>query len=98
MEAAGKDLRLLGHSVKIPAFDDFPDKNVLEVNEYNRGFIEWADEVHVFWDQRSVGTLFDLGMCFALRKPIKIKFLNHKTYVDFMKQYEASFGETCCVF
>jgi hypothetical protein len=62
--------------------------NELEVCSYNRSKIEWADQIHVFWDARSIGTIFDLGMSFAFRKPIQIIYLNKKTFTNFLEQYE----------
>jgi hypothetical protein len=44
--------------------------------------------VHIFWDQRSVGTIFDLGACIALGKKIKIMFMNWKTFANVMRWYE----------
>jgi nucleoside 2-deoxyribosyltransferase len=38
----------------------------------NRQAIEKCDEVHIFWDAQSKGSLFDLGMAFALKKKIVI--------------------------
>lgn len=80
------------NEVRMPAFDNFQNMNELEVNTFNRDEIEWADEVHVLWDARSSGTIFDLGMCFALRKSIKIIYLNTKTFPNFLKQYADSFS------
>ena len=34
--------------------------------------IELADEIHVFWNGKSKGSMFDLGMAFALGKKIKL--------------------------
>jgi len=36
----------------------------------NRAAIEKADRVFIVWDGESTGSLFDLGMAFALRKPL----------------------------
>lgn len=36
-----------------------------------KGIID-ADEVHIFYDPKSTGSLFDLGMTFALKKPLRI--------------------------
>jgi nucleoside 2-deoxyribosyltransferase len=82
------DLESQGHEVKIPAFDDHKDLDDLGVCEYNRSLIEWADEVHMIWDRRSTGTIFDFGMTFALRKPFKIEYLEPKTFENVMKKYE----------
>lgn len=83
-----QEMETLGHRVRIPAFDGKPDLDEMGVCEYNRRVIEWADEVHVIWDNRSVGTIFDFGMVFALRKPLKIIYLETKTFGNLMRKYE----------
>ncbi len=40
----------MGHEVAIPALDEHPVFNELELCEYNRLLIEEADEIHVIWD------------------------------------------------
>ncbi len=79
-----------GHEVFIPAFDSHPDLDDLGVCKFNRGLIEKADEIHMFWDQRSSGTVFDFGMVFALRKPFKIIYMEEKTFRGVMEKYSAS--------
>lgn len=81
-------LRAKGKEVILPAFDDHPELDELGICEYNRGLIERADEVHIIWDQRSMGTLFDFGQAFALHKKIKIIYLEPKTFGGVMKRYE----------
>ena len=83
-------LELQGHEVRIPAFDDHPDLDELGVCQFNRECIQWADEIHVIWDQRSTGTIFDFGMCFALQKPIKIIYMEPKTFKGVFEKYESS--------
>ena len=82
-----------GHEVKIPAFDLHPEFNELQILEYNLGVIAWADRVDIFWDQRSFGTVFDFGMTFALGKPIKVVYLESKTFKNAMMQYEEKHKE-----
>jgi len=82
-----------GHYVTLPAFDDHPELDELGVCEFNRKMIEGADEVHMFWNQRSVGTLFDFGMVFALRKKLKIIYLEPKTFIGVMKKYCERFND-----
>ncbi len=82
-----KSLIQEGNEVSLPAFDNFEGMNELQVCTYNRSKIEWADEIHVIWDARSYGTIFDLGMCFALRKKVKIIYTNTKTFPNFLHQY-----------
>jgi nucleoside 2-deoxyribosyltransferase len=88
MREHAEKLYVVGDEVRTPAFD-CSQLNELGLIAYNRELIEWADEVHIFYDNRSSGTIFDFGMCFALRKPIKIIFLQPKTFANAMRQYEA---------
>ena len=92
MLAHKNNLESGGHKVNIPAFDNKPDLDELGVCEYNRRLIEESDEVHMFWDQRSVGTVFDFGMVFALRKPFKIIYMEKKTFRGVMEKYAANNG------
>lgn len=88
------ELEANGHTVSLPAFDDFDGMNELQICGYNRDKIQWADEIHVIWDQRSIGTIFDLGMAFALQKPVRIVYLNAKTFPNFLSQYAIRDGAT----
>ena len=91
MEAHRAFMLLSGHFALMPVLDDItaemPEAE-FEINSRNRHMIEWADEVHLFWNQRTLGTLVDLGMAFALRKPIKVMYLEQKTLANFILQYE----------
>lgn len=81
-----------GHEVRVPAFDAH-ELNELQIIAHNRSLIEWADEVYIFWDGRSTGSVFDFGMVFALRKPFHIGYLEPKTLANAMKQYEELWQE-----
>jgi hypothetical protein len=64
-------LESLGHQVYWPTRDtDQIDPAGLRICKDNRGGIEAADEVHVIWDGQSQGSIFDLGIAFAMRKKI----------------------------
>lgn len=88
MLSHAKELIVKGHEVKMPAFDNDPDLDELEICEHNLALIGWADRVDILWDQRSFGTIFDFGMAFALRKPIKRVYIEPKTFGGIMKKYE----------
>ena len=90
-----QELLLEDCEVRLPIFDDHPLLNELEICECNLNMIEWADEVHLIWDQRSVGVIFDFGMVFALRKRLKIIYLEPKTISGVMKRYEEKMGNGC---
>ena len=81
-------MELQGHEVRIPALDDKPELNEVGICDYNLVNILWADRVDIFWDKRSMGTIFDFGMAFALGKPIKRVFMEPKTFMKVMEQYE----------
>ena len=80
-------LKKNGYEVRVPAFDDHPELDELGVCKYNRSAIEWAYELHIIWDQRSPGTIFDFGMAFALRKPNRVIYLEPKTLAGVMIKY-----------
>lgn len=62
-----------GHQVYYPPKDTPQDDLIgLVICSHNREAIRKADEVHVAWDGASTGCLFDLGMSFALGKPIHL--------------------------
>ena len=88
IEAHAEKLRAEGKEVLIPAFDDRTELDELGVCEHNRELVEKADEIHILWDQRSTGTVFDFGMAFALRKKIRIVYMEPKTFAGVMKKYE----------
>ena len=89
------ELESQGCEVEMPTFDDQPKLNELEVSERNLEMIRWADEVHLIWDQRSAGAVFDFGMVFALRKRLKIVYLEPKTVIGIMRRYEEKMSNGC---
>ena len=82
-----KELEKMGVTVFLPAFDSRPDLDSLGICEHNKALIEKADAVHIFWDQRSMGTVFDFGMCFALGIPVKLIYMETKTFKKVMEGY-----------
>ena len=80
------DLFEQGHDVRLPFFDDC-EHDALSLCECNRALIEWADEIHVYWDNRSVGFIFDMGMIFMARKPIVIEYIESKTLEQVIRGY-----------
>jgi len=89
MKNHAKKLREEGNRVRMPAFDNLKGCDELQVCECNLKNIKWADEVHIIWDCRSTGTIFDFGMIFALHKPVKLLYLEKKTFRGLMEKYEA---------
>jgi nucleoside 2-deoxyribosyltransferase len=61
-----------GYSVHLP----FRDTNQCDLTggwnicNQNKKAMQDADEVHIYWNPNSTGSLFDLGMAFMADKPI----------------------------
>ncbi|MHC5062226.1 MAG: hypothetical protein ACYTFK_14310 [Planctomycetota bacterium] len=66
LEAYTDILEDAGHKVHLPHRNTKQDGNGMEINMENGAAIVNADEVHVFWDNTSSGSHFDLGMTFML--------------------------------
>ena len=68
-----ENLKGQGYSVYWPYTDTNQDDPIgTRICADNRAGIESADEVHIWWRDDSMGSLFDLGMAWALRKPLLI--------------------------
>jgi hypothetical protein len=59
-----------GNKVYYPARDTNQDDDPIDICESNYKAIALADEVHVFYNDKSLGSHFDLGIAFALHKRI----------------------------
>ena len=54
-----------GHKVHWPPRDTNQDDPIgLRICTDNAAAIIWADEIHIWWDPNSQGSLFDFGMSF----------------------------------
>ena len=60
-----------GHKVCLP-YRDVQQTTPVEIVERERTEIMSCDEVHVFWDNNSIGSHVDLGMAIGLKKDIKL--------------------------
>lgn len=67
------DLERMGFEVHWPPRDTFQNDPIgLGICKENYEAIRRASVVHVIWDGKSIGCLFDLGMAFALGKKIVV--------------------------
>lgn len=67
-----QSLEAEGHTVHYPPRDTNQEASGLEITRQNFNAIAASDEVHVFYNPASQGTHFDMGMTFALNKPIVV--------------------------
>ena len=81
-----------GHEPLTPVFDSHKG-SVLSILTKNRELMEMSDEVHLIYDGRSYGSIFDFGMCFAMRKPLRIIYISPKNIVGGMKEYAEQCNE-----
>lgn len=95
-----KTLEDNGNTVFYPMRDaPQSSKTGYEIVEAELQAIKEADEIHVCWDINSKGSHFDLGMCYALNKIIKMVHLftpdgNEKSYVKTIEKYMADKNNT----
>jgi len=96
LEKYVEELERQGYIVHFPIRDtNQNDRTGLNICRENLRAIKEADEVHIAWDGKSQGCLFDLGMAFALNKPIKTitgYFPNptlHKSFASMVHALEA---------
>lgn len=87
MEKLKLVLEAESHEVKIPAFDSNPSLDSLGVCVNNLNIMKWCDCIYMIWDGRSNGTIFDMGMAFALNKPVRIHYINDKTFQKVFESY-----------
>jgi nucleoside 2-deoxyribosyltransferase len=67
------ELEAAGHTVHYPPRDvDQDDPTGYRICCAHRTAMRWADRVDIIWDATSTGSHFDLGMAFALDKPVMV--------------------------
>jgi hypothetical protein len=79
-------LRSEGHDVYVPGTQTKQDTDELTICTANREAMSRADEVRVIWDGTSHGVIFDLGMAFAMNKPIKLEYVIPKSMKGLMER------------
>lgn len=90
-----------GVQVHYPPRDtDQNDVSGLRICSDNRAAIEAADVVYIAWDGKSQGSLFDLGMAFAFRKPLVVleapEATEHKSFQNMMRDYAGPVASATC--
>lgn len=67
------------------------DETGLAICSENREAIENSDRVFLYWDGKSTGCLFDMGIAFAFNKPLTILYMppDDSTGKSFVKMAQA---------
>lgn len=83
-----------GTTVYYPARDTDQNDNIgFRICSDNKYAMKNSKEVHIFWDKNSQGSLFDLGMAFALEKEITVVNLeelentDHKSFSNMIRKW-----------
>ena len=79
------ELRSEGNEVYVPGIETPQDSDVLTISKKNREAMRKSDEVRIIWDGTSHGVVFDLGMAFAMEKPMKLEYIIPKSMGGLMK-------------
>jgi nucleoside 2-deoxyribosyltransferase len=66
------DLEEGGYHVHLPHRDTEQEARGFDICVQNKEAIVNADEIHIFYNSKSQGTHFDMGVAFALDKPIVV--------------------------
>lgn len=72
LEKYVQDLEDQQHEVHLPHRDTNQKAKGYDICKQNMNATIWADEIHVFYNSKSQGSHFDLGMAFILKKKIVI--------------------------
>ncbi len=95
LERHVQDLEDEQHQVHLPHRDTNQNAKGIDICKQNMEAIIWADEIHVFYNSKSQGTHFDLGMAFILNKKIIIidneKYGPDKSFARLLDEWEEQY-------
>jgi len=82
-----------GHKVHLPHRDTNQNANGITICRQNMQAIKDSDYVHVFYSGKSQGAHFDLGVAFALHKPLYVieseELPDGKSFSRMIKEWES---------
>ena len=104
IESYVKKLEKDGLSVYYPARDTKQDDPIgFQICESNREAMWNSTEVHIFWDKRSKGSLFDLGMAFmaehiigvplTIANPEDVETTPEKSFENIIQVWSKLYGQ-----
>ena len=97
LEGIVKELESDGWDLHWPMRDTPQDVSSIEICEANTKAISQSDIVFIIWDGKSTGSLFDLGVVFALNKELRVisapERTDGKSFQNLMYEMEAATGK-----
>lgn len=96
LEAYVAKLEADDHEVHLPHRDTKQDASSMEICLQNTFAINSSDEVHVFYNDKSQGTHFDLGVAFGLGKRLivveNIEYGEGKSFARMIDEWKVIHG------
>lgn len=93
LESYVASLTAEGHIVHLPHRDTDQTLSAFDICYTNSHAIRSSDEVHIFYSGASQGTHFDMGVAFALRKPIVVveneEYTTKKSFPYMLQEWNA---------
>jgi len=81
-----------GYDVHLPHLDTDQEQSGINICKQNSTAIFKADEIHIFYNKESQGTHFDMGVAFALNKPMFVieseKYCEGKSFARMLSEWE----------
>ena len=97
LESYVEQLEERGYKVHLPHRDTNQQARGLDICKQNMEAIKASDEVHIFYKKGSEGTLFDMGVAFALDKDIVVvqneEYGEGKSYPRMLAEWEEECNE-----
>ena len=88
-----------GYKVHYPPRDTNQIDSIgLRICSDNCEAIRKSDEIHIYWNEKSTGSLFDFGMAFMLKKPIllanrkDVKPTPHKSFENILLELDKKYN------
>ncbi len=93
LENYASNLEDKGYKVHLPHRDTNQEAKGIEICKENSAAIFNADEIHIFYNSKSQGTHFDMGVAFALGKPLIVieneKYGEGKSYPRMIDEWKS---------
>ncbi len=76
-----------GHETFVPCRDTPQiDTTREDILKSNKAGMKWCQITHVFWNLSSLGTIFDIGMAYALGKPVHVIDVRKHHFATYMAE------------
>jgi nucleoside 2-deoxyribosyltransferase len=93
LEEYADTLKAQGHEVHLPHRDTNQKADSYHICLQNMEAIVKSDEVHIFYNSKSQGTHFDMGVAFAFNRKIVVveneEYTEGKSFANMLREWES---------